>query len=551
MSAEFKLREYQTEAIDAVFTAWSEGLQRPAVVLPTGAGKTVVFAHMIRKFRDDWLGGGMGCAADLAPGNRVIVLVHRDELADQAIDKIRAIAPDLSVGKVKASQNEITSDVMVCSVQTLAVAKRLNDLVLADRGEHRPRVGLIITDECHHAAAPSYQKVYARFPDALQVGVTATLQRGDGVGLGGVWEDVVYRKSPLWMISRGYLVDVKAHTATLDMDLSAVKQSRGDYQAAALGQAMEDAQAEQAITRLYREHAADRPGVVFTPTVATAYAASDALNAAGIASDFITGETIREDRQRIFRDFREGRTQVLVNCMVLTEGFDAPWASCALIARPTRSEPLYQQMVGRVLRTWPGKADALVLHLAGAGGTLRTLVDLDPTVPLPTMKDGETLTEAVEREHPGAPPGTVAFDLKMKEHNLFAGSAYAWSKTERGVLFIECGEQTVFLWPHKQDDLYSVCTMEGYSGQWQQTDHRGLDLASAMAWGEAVAEDGSSFAVTRSARWRGGKPSDKQVALAERYGIDPRGMNRGRLSEAIGTVIASRKFDRYVGHIYL
>lgn len=551
---ELKLRNYQAEAIDAAFAAWSEGMKRPAIVLPTGAGKTVVFAHLIKDFRmrAPYRAHSMGAERG-APGTRVMVLVHRDELADQAINKIRSIAPDLDVGKVKAGDNEIGADVMVCSVQTLAVKHRLDALVGDQYSVYGP-VGLIITDECHHGSAPSYQKIYDAFPEALNLGVTATMARGDGNGLGDVWDDVVYRKSVLWMISKGHLVDVKARTIDMDFQMGGIKKSRGDYQAGDLGRAMEDQHADEAIAKAYVEHAKDRPGVVFTPTVDTAELAAKSLNLAGIETAVITGETPREERQQIFRDFREGTVQVLANCMVLTEGFDAPWASCAVIARPTQSEPLYQQMVGRVLRTWPGKKDALVLHLAGSGGTLRTLVDLDSTIHVEKVLDDETLAEAVEREAEAAgvaaPPGSVAFDLKMREHDLFKGSLYAWSKTNKGVLFIECGETTVFLWPEKAG-TYSVC-QKTRNGKWHRSSYQNLDLSTAMAWGEAIAEDYASFSVTRSASWRKAKPSDAQLNLAERLGIQgAETMRKGDLSQAIGQFYASREFDPYVGTLYL
>jgi superfamily II DNA or RNA helicase len=539
---ELKLRPYQTEAIDAVFSAWSDGMQRPAIVLPTGAGKTVVFSHLVRRFRS---------APNLvmAPnrGLRVIILVHRDELADQAIVKLRSIAPGLNVGKVKAESNDIDADVMVCSVQTLAVKRRLDALVGDQHSAYGP-VGLIITDECHHAAAASYKKVYAAFPDALQLGVTATMARGDGVGLGSTWEEVVFSRSLLWMISKGYLSDVKAVRVDIDgFDLGAVRVSRGDYQAGALGEAMEAAGADKVIARAYKEHAADRQGVVFTPTVETAISTSLALHQAGIPSQFISGETHPETRREIYEQFRTGKVQVLVNCMVLTEGFDAPWASCAVIARPTQSNPLYIQMVGRALRPYPGKTEALVLDMVGASSNkLRTLVDLEPGSVL-SVKDGELLADAVVREAEEASQvpaqGSVAFALKHRELDLFAASEKAWSRTQKGVLFIGCGDTTVFLW--RDDAAWAVCTItKGESPKYTQ--YRGMDLSGAMAWGEAVAEDYETFGISRGAAWRKKKPSEKVVALAERLGVEHEGKRAGEVSEAIDIVFKSRMLDPHV-----
>jgi superfamily II DNA or RNA helicase len=527
-----KLRPYQTECIDTVFQAWCDGMRRPAVVLPTGAGKTVVFSHLTDRFIKEH-------------SNRVIILVHRDELADQAINKIRQVAPHLSVGKVKAQDNEINADVMVCSVQTLAVARRRVELRDTQRGPSR--IGLIITDECHHAAAATYRKIYDAFPDALNVGFTATLARGDGTGLGDVWEDVVYTRSVLNMIGNGYLVDVKAKKVDVaGLDLAGVGKSRGDYQAGSLGEALQESGAMMHIAKAYQEHAGDRPGVVFTPTVETAHGAAESFQSLGIKTAVISGETPRDERLKIFEDYRTGRVQVLANCMVLTEGFDAPWASCAVIARPTQSQPLYVQMVGRVLRPWPGKKDALVLDVTGTGGMkLKTLVDLEPGA-VQSMRDGETLEEAQQREASESPGHAGIGNLSFKEHDMFAASDKHWLATQRGVLFISVGSGEVFLWASKeQPGMWDVC-FAPKTGKWQRR-RTGLTLDMAMAWGEADAEDFSEFSVSRSASWRKSKPSPAQAGLAERLRIEGAvSMRKGELSDALSVVFASRKLDRHL-----
>lgn len=540
---EIHLRDYQRDCIDAVFKAWADGLKRPAVVLPTGAGKTVVFASLIKEFVN---------VGDTERGTRVMVLVHRDELADQAIDKIRAIAPGLSVGKVKAEDDDTHADVMVCSVQTLAIERRMNRVAWHET-KHGD-VGLIITDECHHGAAPTYRKIYDAFPDALNLGVTATLERGDGVGLGDVWEEVVYTRSILKMISEGHLADVRGKSVDLAaLDLSGVKRSGGDFQVGDLGRALEESDMAAKLPLAYKEHAAERPGVVFTPTVATAEMVSASFNYAGIRTAVITGETPRDVRRGIFEDFRTGRVQVLANCMVLTEGFDAPWASCAVIARPTQSAPLYTQMVGRVLRPWPGKADALVLNVAGPGHKIRTLIDLEPGS-VDVVGEDETLAEAVVREAEAADQapqrGSMAFDLKFKDVGMFAASEAAWLQTKAGVLFISCGEVTVFLWPAPdQKGLWDIGLKRKGEARPVWTEHTGMDLGSAMAWGEAVADDHRNFSVKKSARWRSSKRSEAQERIGNSLGIDYSAMNKGDLSDAISIEFASRTFDRYVGKL--
>lgn len=538
---EIKLRDYQREAIDAVFKAWSEGMQRPAIVLPTGAGKTVVFSALVREYQAGryWRNPG-----------RVMILAHRDELVDQAIAKLRAVMPGVNVGKVKAKDNDFRADVMVCSVQTLASARRLDNFRWAE--SMYGKVGLIITDECHHAAAASYKKIYAAFPDALQLGVTATMARGDKVGLGSQWEDVVYKRSILWMISKGYLTDVRTQRIDLEsLSMAGVKVGMGDWQAAALGDALMEAEFDSAVARAYKAHAGDRQGIVFTPTVETACAAAQALLDAGIVAIPIDGNTPRDDRREIYERYRQGRCQVLVNCMVLTEGFDMPQAEVAVIARPTQSAPLYTQMVGRVLRPWPGKKEALVLDLVGASANrLRTLIDLEPGA-VQSVREGESLAEAVVREEEQknrkVPAGSLAFELKVRDVDSFAASDHAWNRTPKGVMFIGCGTVRVFLWPTpEQPGLWDVCVAESRQ-PWKRTDYAGLDLGAAMAWGEAVAEDHQQFGVTKSAAWRRKPPSDKAKDLATNLGIDvPEDVRAGDLSTLIDAVMGGRIFDQYV-----
>lgn len=541
---EIKLRDYQRDAIDAVFKAWAGGMRAPAIVLPTGAGKTVVFSALVKEWRY-----GAQYLPDRAP--RVMILAHRDELVDQAIAKLRAVMPGVNVGKVKAESNEVYADVIVASVQTLASNRRRSELFHGE--EVKGRIGLIITDECHHAVAATYRVIYSAYPDALRLGVTATMARGDGRGLGDVWDEVVYRRSVLWMISKGYLTDVRTKQIDLKaLNLGQVKASRGDWQAGDLGAALMDAEADTAIARAYREHCGDRQGIVFTPTVETAQAACDALARAGIRSRVVSGETPAEDRRAWYELYRTGHVQVLVNCMVLTEGFDAPQTSAIVVARPTQSATLYTQMVGRGLRPYPGKTDCLVLDLAGASANkLRTLIDLEPDHFRAPLHDGESLAEAAVREeeeqNARIPAGSVAFELRARDVDAFGASEHAWVRTPAGVLFIGCGDTRVFLWPAASEPgLWDVC-VAAKGKPWQRTEHRALDLSSAMAWGEAVAEDHASFGVTKTAAWRRRKPSEKQLTLAVALGIQgAENMRQGELSTALDRELGSRAFDRHV-----
>lgn len=540
-----RLRLYQREAIDAVTAAHKDGMRRPAVVLPTGGGKTVIFVHMVAEHH-------------ARTGTRSLVLVHRDELADQALAKLRAVAPHLHAGKVKAADDDVYADVVVASVQTLARAARLDRLV---RSQSASPFGLGVTDECHHAVAPSYGRIYAAFPDMDHAGFTATLERGDGIGLGSVWDHVVYTKSIQWMISKGYLVAPHGVSVAVDgLDTAAVKRSGGDYQDGDMGRALEACSAPEQAARAYRLHAADRPGVAFWPTVATAEAGAAAFIRAGLPSAVVSGATPREERRRIFAARQAGDVQVLSNCMVLTEGFDDPGLSCAMIARPTASRPLYTQMVGRVLRPFPGKADALVLDLVGAteDHRLTTLIDLEEglfqerkrceacgSVPCTCPCGG------CGGPRPCAACGTGAEELVLKGTGnavqMFESSRSAWLLTYKGVMFVPAGDDSVLLWP-RGDGTWDVALAYRTRRRWTRL-HESLPLEAAMSWAEVEAEDRGGSLALRTASWRRRKApaSQPQRDLAARYRLPvPEGATKSEAADLISVYLASRVIDRFV-----
>jgi hypothetical protein len=303
-----------------------------------------------------------------------------------------------------------------------------------------------------------------------------------------------------------------------------------------------------------------RRGILFAPTVDTAVSFADDLNADGIVTEVITGETSKEDRTLIYKRFEAGDVHVLSNCMVLTEGFDAPHAEVAVIARPTSSPGLYTQMVGRVLRPFPNKDDALVLDVVGITGRhkLQSLTDLVKT----TVKDGESVQEArarLEKEAKARPEkGTIAGrKMEARQVEMFAASHSVWLQTYGGIWFIPTTNYTFCLWPDTdgtwrvgKKGTYRVPTSER-RGVWIQT---GLTLEYAMAWGEQMAEEEDPTVSQRTRAWRRGKASQAQIELAMRYGIvaddELETIRRGELSDRISRHIASRDLDRTAkGHV--
>lgn len=350
------LRDYQVEALESIDKEHARGVRRPLVCHPTGSGKTVTFSHLIAR----------------RPG-RSLVLVHRDELVHQTVGKLKMIAPELNVGVVKAQRNESAAQVVVASVQTASRDRRLADL---------SGFSTVIVDEAHHAVAATWKKVLTHlgtFDDdgPLTVGFTATPQRDKG-GVGAVWEKVVAYRSIRELIYAGYLSPVEGQTVETSADFSQVAVTRGDFAEEQLGDALTRSGAIDEIAQAYVKYAAQRRGLAFTPTVATAQALAHALVRRGIQAEAVWGSLQQDERRAALRRLRTGETQVITNCSVLTEGFDEPSIDCVVIARPTKSHGLYIQMVGRGTRLHLGKTDCLVLDVVGATERhdLVALVDL-------------------------------------------------------------------------------------------------------------------------------------------------------------------------------
>lgn len=380
------LRPYQEEAVRAVEEAYGRGVTRPLVVIPTGGGKTVCFAHLAAR-----------------RAGRALILAHRDELIAQAVAKLTSVSGSLDIGVVKASRDEHDAPVVVASVQTLAAAGRLDRL---------GRFETVIVDEAHHAVAGTYLDILGRLGcmepgGPLTAGFTATAGRSDNVGLGHVWQEIAYQRGIVQMIAEGYLCDVKAIQVGADFDLANTKVRGGDYTDSSIERELERADAINAAADAYVRYAADRLGVAFTPTVATAGALAEALTLKGIRAEAVNGKMPPDQRRAILRRLHRGEIRVVTNAQVLTEGWDEPAVSCALMLRPTRSAPFFCQMAGRVLRPFIGtvgghpynKEDALILDVAGSAEELglATIADL-AGLPPGSVKPGRSLLDSAENQ---------------------------------------------------------------------------------------------------------------------------------------------------------
>lgn len=332
-----ELRPYQKEAKDAIFTEWENGIKKTLLVLPTGCGKTIVFAKVAEE-----------CVRE---GSRVLILAHRGELLDQAADKI-AKSTGLGCATEKAEQTCIGSwfRIVVGSVQSLMREKRLNQFP-------DDYFDTIIIDEAHHCISDSYQRVLQHFPEADVLGVTATPDRGDMKNLGTVFESLAYEYTLPRAIKEGYLSPIKAVTIPLKIDMSSVGVQAGDFKSGEIATALDPYL--ESIAQEMEKYCADRKTVVFLPLVKTSQKFRDILNEHGFRAAEVNGES--PDRAEVLEAFDQGKYNVLCNSMLLTEGWDCPSVDCIVVLRPTKVRSLYCQMVGRGTRLCEGKDHLLLL----------------------------------------------------------------------------------------------------------------------------------------------------------------------------------------------
>ena len=332
-----ELRPYQQEAKKAIFEQWDSGVLKTLLVLPTGCGKTVVFA----KVTED-------CVRQ---GSRVLILAHRGELLDQAADKLKKTTGlGCAVEKAESSCQGTWFRVVVGSVQTLMREKRLNSF-------SSDYFDTIIIDEAHHCISDSYQRVLQHFSGAHVLGVTATPDRGDMKNLGTYFESIAYEYTLPKAIKEGYLSPIKALTIPLKIDMSSVSVQAGDFKASDISTALDPYL--QGIAEEMKKYCQDKKTVVFLPLVKTSQKFRDLLNENGFHAAEVNGDS--QDRAEILRDFDSGKYNVLCNSMLLTEGWDCPSVDCVIVLRPTKVRSLYSQMVGRGTRLYEGKDHLLLL----------------------------------------------------------------------------------------------------------------------------------------------------------------------------------------------
>ena len=330
-------RKYQTEAIQNCRNSFGHGTKAALLVMPTGAGKTVVFSQITQSAVDK--------------NNNVLILVHRRELIKQASEKLAAINVDHGIIAAKFKHKD--SPIQIASVQTLV--RRL------DTTKFTP--SLIIIDEAHHAVAGSWSKIINYYPDAILLGVTATPCRLDGRGLKEFFDQLILGPTIPELVEQGYLSPHRVYSAPKPVELDGLRTLAGDFAKDDLALTMNEYTIKGDIVAHWQKYASELPTVVFCVNIEHAEAVVQKFNESNIKAGIITGEMKTDDRDQVINDLSNGSTQVLVSVDVISEGFDLPQVSCAILLRPTKSEGLYMQQVGRILRPQKDKVAIVLDHV--------------------------------------------------------------------------------------------------------------------------------------------------------------------------------------------
>lgn len=545
-----ELRNYQKQAIQAVDESMAKGQNKPILVLATGLGKTVIFSHGIaNRFANT--------------GKKALVIAHREELLKQAKEKIETIEPNLNVQIEMADQHaDSDAHVIVASVATIgrAMSSRIS--------KFDPRnFSTVVIDEAHHASAQSYKNILQyfgllkadehlvpRFPasatdwnkDCLLLGVTATPSRNDNKGIDQIFDDVVFNYGIVDGIKDGWLSRIRAYRVDTATSLEEVHTRTGDFAQEELADAVNNKERNDLIVQTYKDKFEGKQILMFAVDTKHAYDLWRAFYDNEIMAAYVDGNTPKEERAQLLQDFEDKKIQVMVNCMVLTEGYDNPTIDAVFMARPTKSGILYTQMIGRGTRKHEDKPYLTVVDFVDNTykhtiKSAASLLGLDATVQF----GGEDVVDAYDKikEIQELSPDynlnnldMTKLDYIMEEVDLLSGlsiptdleglTKLAWQRFGQDAYRINLGNNDYLVIEQSLTGQYKVRRDE-----WDSTTRKLAKeelgecntLLDAVERSDKYIENNYSeqmILVDTKARWRKAPIKDKQVAALQRLGVD-------------------------------
>lgn len=540
----------QEQGLQASISQFEKGIHRQVVSMATGTGKAFLVAYLLQYYRQK-LGG------------QVLVLVHREELVDQLIQTIKIANPKLSVSKEKAEYHANPySDIIVASVATLGRANSER----ANRFDW-DNIRTIITDECHHASSQSYKNVYLlagvldKNTSKLNIGFTATPRRSDGVGLSDIYDKIVYEYPLKKAVQDGRLVDPIGIRIKTNVSLDAVKTKGDDFNERQLADTIDNPVRNKLIVQEWLKNAPDRHTVVFSASIKHAQNLAEIFKQHGVKAEAVWGDD--PDRADKIARHKSKETQVLINCQVMTEGYDDPQIDCVVLARPSKSHVLFTQMIGRGTRIHPGKKDCLIIDVVDST-TRHNLVVLPTLIGLPVNLDlkGKGLVWAAEKlEEEQKKNPNVDFsnlqdidniDAYVESVDLFAeiknipeveeNSELIWHKSYDGgyilILpdkdFVKIQENLLTRW-----ELSATIKGKRFKGERES-------MAEAFSAADDLIKKEIPEALTvvkREASWHDAPATDAQLKLIKKLIKDkpiPNNLSKGDASRIIGTRLAAK-----------
>jgi len=518
---DLKLRPYQNECVDAILESYNQGISKQLVILPTGSGKTVIMTALAKQF-----------------GKRTLVLAHTEELIGQAVNKFKMFWSGVDVGVCKAEKNEVSCQVVVGSMQSCCKQGRLEQL-------RQQNFELLIVDEAHRIISDSYQAIindlgFNESKEKLLLGMTAT---GNREGLGNTFDKITFSRSISTMIKAGYLCPIRGRKVLTNITLNKIGTQNGDFIIDELSEAVNTPERNAFIAEKYKQYATGRKGIAFCADVKHCQDLADAFKAVGIESKAVFGALHKDERESALQCFKTGSISVLTSCGILCEGYDEESVSAVAMCRPTKSQGLYVQCIGRGLRlsVQHNKKDCLVLDFTDQGHNITSLMSLRKYMPELESNEYDGENEEKEIEEKDHTKKITIFDEKDEEFDLLGVANFIWTDIGDSEFSLADDERNEIVLYPTADGLYTA-TLYTYDHQVLNIVKNPLPLSYCSGTCEDFARQNLKLKFAIKAPWmtKNELPTQGQKDFLLKNKIPTNGLTKAEASILIKKIIALR-----------